>query len=154
MIEGDCVSTPALPRWLPVLNRLVKILHRLRVPVGPVHTLTVPGRVSGTPRSTPITPITVDGRRFVIAALPQADWARNVRAAGRGDLTDGRRRSTVRLIEVTDPQLCRAVMRAFPSQASGGVPFYVRLGLVTGPDPNEFAAAADRVAVFELHDAT
>ena len=27
---------------------------------------------------------------------------------------------------------------------------FVRIGLVSGPDPAEFAAAADRVAVFEL----
>jgi deazaflavin-dependent oxidoreductase (nitroreductase family) len=147
------VSTPSLPPWLPAVNRVVKVLHRLRVPVGPVHTLTVPGRVSGAPRSTPVTPITTDGRRFVIAALPQADWARNVRAAGRGELTDGRRRRTVTLTEVTDPQVRRAAMRAFPTEAPGGVPFYVRLGLVTGPDPDEFAAVADRVAVFELGDA-
>jgi hypothetical protein len=32
------------------------------------------------------------------------------------------------------------------------VSFYVRLGLVTGPDPEQFAAIADRVAVFEIRD--
>jgi deazaflavin-dependent oxidoreductase (nitroreductase family) len=145
------VPTPTLPGWLPTMNRLVKIMQRLGLRLGPVHVLTLPGRVSGTPRSTPITPITVDGRRFVIAALPQADWARNARAAGRGELAAGRSRTTVTLSEVTDPRVREAAMRAFPSQASGGVPFYVRLGLVHGPDPDEFAAVADRVAVFELH---
>jgi hypothetical protein len=86
----------------------------------------------------------------VVAALPQADWARNARAAGRGELSRGRRRVPVAIEEVADPELRRAVMRAFPIQVPGGVGFYVRLGLVDRADPDQFAAAADRVAVFEL----
>ena len=55
--------------------------------------LTVPGRKSGTPRSTPVTPMTVDGKRYVVAGFPGADWVRNVRAAGEVTLTRGRSRS-------------------------------------------------------------
>jgi hypothetical protein len=44
-------------------------------------------------------------------------------------------------------------MRVFPRAARGGVSFYVRLGLVDGPDPEQFAAIADRVAVFEIRAA-
>ncbi len=114
--------------------------------------LTVPGRRTGEPRSTPVTPITVDGARYVIAALPNADWARNIRAAGHGELAQGRRRVAYTIREVADLDVCRSVLRAFPVQARGGVPFYVRLGLVDGPDPDQFAAVADKVAVFELID--
>jgi hypothetical protein len=39
-------------------------------------------------------------------------------------------------------------MRAFPTEIPGGVTFFVRLGLVTRADPDEFAAAAGQVAVF------
>lgn len=148
------MQTQTLPSWLPAVNRLVKLLQRLGVPLGTIHVLTVPGRVSGAPRATPVSPLTVDGRRFVIAALPQADWARNVRAAGRGRLAYGRRHSTVTLTEVTDPDLRRVVMRAFPTEVPHGVEFFVRIGLVRGADPEEFAAAADRVAVFELRAET
>ncbi len=142
--------TGTLPGWLPVLNRLVRLLQRLGLPLGPVQVLTVAGRTSGRPRTTPVTPITVDGTRYVVAALPQADWARNARSAGRGELARGRRRRPVVLTEVHDPELRRAVMRAFPGQARGGVGFFVRLGLVRDGSPDEFAAAADRVAVFAL----
>ncbi|MEV0898322.1 hypothetical protein [Actinoplanes sp. NPDC049802] len=41
-------------------------------------------------------------------------------------------------------------MRAFPVEVPGGVPFFVKLGLVRRADPDEFEAAADRVAVFEI----
>ena len=59
----------------------------------------------------------------------------------------------VSLPEVHDLALKRDVMRAFPTAAPGGVSFYVRLGLVTGPDPEQFAAVGDRVAVFAIHPA-
>lgn len=144
------MTTPTLPSWLPAANRLVRLLQRLGLRLGTIHVLTVPGRVSGAPRPTPVSPLTVDGRRYVIAGLPQSDWARNVRSAGRGELAYGRHRERVTLTEVTDPDLRRAVVRAFPTEVPHGVPFFVRLGLVENGDPDEFAGVADRVAVFEL----
>ena len=140
----------SLPRWLPFVNRIVRALSRLGLSVGPVRVLTVLGRRTGEPRPTPVSPLTVDGRRYIIAGLPDGDWARNVRAAGRGELASGRRRTAVTLTEITDPELRRAVMRAFPTEVPGGVMFFVRLGMVSRADPDEFAAAADRVAVFRI----
>jgi deazaflavin-dependent oxidoreductase (nitroreductase family) len=152
MIEGIAVSAPisALPSWLPFANRVVRALSRLGLPLGTIRVLVVPGRRSGEPRATPVSPLTVDGRRYVISALPQSDWARNIRAAGRGELVRGRRRAPVTLTEITDPEVTRAVLRAFPREVPGGVPFYVRLGLVQRADPDQFEAVADRVAVFRL----
>lgn len=147
------MSPQALPRWLPAANHLVRLLQRMGLQLGTIHVLTVPGRVSGAPRTTPVSPLTVEGRRYAIAALPQADWARNARAAGSGTLAYGRRRQRITLTEVADPELRRAVVRAFPTEVPHGVAFFVRLGLVQGADPDEFAAVADRVAVFELCDA-
>jgi hypothetical protein len=69
---------------------------------------------------------------------------------GRGELAHGRRRQAVTLEEVTDPDVCRDVMRAFPREVPHGVPMFVKLGLVTAGDPDEFAAAAGRVAVFRI----
>jgi deazaflavin-dependent oxidoreductase (nitroreductase family) len=144
------METRALPSWLPAANRVVKALQRVGLPLGTIHVLTVPGRVSGRPRATPVSPLVMNGHRYVVAGLPQSDWARNARAAGRGELARGRRRQAVTLREVTDPDLRRAVVRAFPTEAPHGVDFFVRTGLVEGPHPEQFAAAADRVAVFEI----
>jgi deazaflavin-dependent oxidoreductase (nitroreductase family) len=145
--------TGTLPGWLPAVNRVIMAVQRLGVPVGPVQVLVVPGRTTGTPRETPVTPFSVDGRWYVAAAVPTADWVRNIRAAGRGEMRRGRRTRPVLLTEVDDLATRRTVMRAFPTQTAGGVGFYVRLGLVDGPDPEQFAAIADRVAVFEIRDA-
>jgi hypothetical protein len=144
------VTATLLPSWLPAANRLVKALQRTGLPLGTIHVLTVPGRVSGRPRATPVSPLVVDGRRYVVAALPQSDWARNARAVGRGELASGRRRQDVVLTEVTDPDLRRSVVAAFPTEVPHGVGFFVRLGLVERADPEQFAAMADRVAVFEI----
>jgi deazaflavin-dependent oxidoreductase (nitroreductase family) len=144
--------TGRLPAWLPLANRVVRGLNRLGLRLGTIQVLTVPGRRSGAPRSTPVSTLTVGGRRYVVAGLPDGDWARNVRAAGAGELTAGRRRIAVALIEVTDPEVRRTVMRAFPVEVPGGVSFFVRLGLVGGADPEQFAAAADQVAVFRIED--
>ena len=142
--------TGTLPGWLPAVNKVMTTLQKLGLRAGPVQVLVVPGRRSGTPRETPVTPFTVDGTWYVAAALPEADWARNIRAAGRGQMRHGRSVRPVLLPEVHDLETKRTVMRRFPVAARGGVPIYVRLGLVDGPDPEQFAAVADRVAVFEI----
>jgi len=61
-------TTPPLPGWLKPPNRIVKFLHRLGVPLGTIRVITIPGRTSGKPRSTPVSPLTVAGHRYV--ALP------------------------------------------------------------------------------------
>jgi deazaflavin-dependent oxidoreductase (nitroreductase family) len=142
--------TGGLPAWLPLANRVVRVLSRLGLPLGTVRVLVVPGRRSGRPRPTPVSPLTVGGRRYVVSALPQSDWARNIRAAGHGELAEGHRRTPVMLTEVTDPAEARAVLRAFPREVPAGVTFYVRLGLVERADPDQFEAIADRVAVFRM----
>ena len=119
------------------------------VPIkGPV-VLTVPGRTSGEPRSTPITPFEVDGDRYVVGGLPNADWVRNARASGTATITRGRRREPVRIVEVSADQ-ARPLLRQFPILVPTGVGFMKNAGLVTGPDPDEFEALAGRCAVFRL----
>jgi deazaflavin-dependent oxidoreductase (nitroreductase family) len=142
-----------LPRWFRTANRAVSVMSRLGFTMGPVCVLTVPGRRTGKLRSTPVSPLTLSGRRYVVAGLPDSDWARNVRAAGHGQLSRGRRREPVTLVEVTDSALKEQVMRAYPREVPRGAPMFAQVGIVSSPDPEAFAAAADRVAVFEIHPA-
>lgn len=140
----------SLPSWLPTANRVVKALHRVGLPLGTIHVLTVPGRTSGKPRSTPVSPLIVDGRRYVVAGIATAGWARNVRAAGTGRLARGRRATTVDLVEVADLATRERVMRAFPTEVPHGVFYFQKIGLVDAATPDAFAAAAGEVAVFEI----
>lgn len=76
-------TTGTLPRWLKPLNRVVVGLQRRGLAIGTMRVLTVQGRKSGRPRSTPVSTLTVDGRCYVVGGLIGADWVKNARAAGR-----------------------------------------------------------------------
>jgi len=78
-----------MPRWLRASNYAVGVMSRIGLTMGPVCVLTVPGRRTGKPRSTPVSPLTVSGGRYMVAGLPDSDWARNVRAAGHAQLSRG-----------------------------------------------------------------
>jgi deazaflavin-dependent oxidoreductase (nitroreductase family) len=142
-----------VPRWLRATNRAALALSRLGLTMGPVCVLTVPGRRTGKPCSAPVSPLTAGGGRYVVSALPDSDWARNVRAAGHAQLSRGRRREPVTLTEVTDRTLKEQVMRAYPREVPKGAPMFARAGITTSPDPDAFAAAAGHVAVFQVRPA-
>jgi deazaflavin-dependent oxidoreductase (nitroreductase family) len=59
--------------------------------MGNMALLTVRGRKSGLPRTTPVSLIERDGQRWLIAAFGEVDWVRNLRAAGEASLKRGRR---------------------------------------------------------------
>jgi deazaflavin-dependent oxidoreductase (nitroreductase family) len=75
--------------------------------------LTVPGRRSGTPRSTPVTLVEEDGQRWLVAPYGPVGWVRSARAAGQVELSRGRRSETVRLKELAPD----APLAAFAAEA-------------------------------------
>src|ERR1700723_3741081 len=80
------------PWWLKPANKVFIQMSRLGMSFGgesPV-VLTVPGRKSGRERSTPVTPMSVDGQEYVVAGFRGADWVANVPAAGQARLARGR----------------------------------------------------------------
>lgn len=136
------------PWWLKYVNKLMVGVQKLGLNLGPV-VLTVPGRKSGKPRSTPVTPMTVDGKEYVVGGLPGSDWTANARAAGEGTLQRGRHTERVRLVEMSTED-ARPLLREFPVRVPTGVGFIKNAGLVTGPNPDEFEALAGKCAVFRL----
>lgn len=147
MSESTLDPTP--PKWLKWMNKVVVGLQRLGVPAGPSMVLTVPGRKSGEPRSTPMTPFDHDGALYTVAGYPGADWAANARAAGAGTLTRGRRSRQVRIIELSADD-SRPVLRAFAVKVPVGVGFAKSNGLVVDGTPDEFESLAGRLAVFRF----
>jgi deazaflavin-dependent oxidoreductase (nitroreductase family) len=146
------MSEPQPPRYLKPMNRLMMAVQRLGIPTGPAMVLTVPGRRSGQPRSTPMTPFEFRGGLYVVAGYPGADWAANARAAGTGTLSRGRRARTVRIIELSAEQ-ARPVLREFPAKVPVGVSFAKRSGMVRDGTADEFEALAGRLAVFRFDPA-
>ena len=142
------MSDTPLPWWLKYVNKVMIAVQKLGLSPGPV-VLTVPGRKTGKPRSTPVTPMEVDGRRYVVGGVPGSDWAANVRAAGEATLHQGRRAERVRMVELP-PEEARPLLREFPVRVPTGVSFIKNAGLVTGPNPDEFEALAGRCPVFRI----
>lgn len=137
------------PWWLKYVNKVMIVLNRTGLfSDGPV-VLTVTGRKSGKPRSTPITPFEVDGRRYVVGGLPGSDWVRNAQANPEALLVRGRTREAVRMVELPTQQ-ARPLLRQFPVLVPTGVGFMKNAGLVTGPHPDEFEALAGRCPVFRF----
>jgi deazaflavin-dependent oxidoreductase (nitroreductase family) len=140
------------PWWLKYVNKVFIGMSKLGIggSKGPL-VLTVAGRKTGKPRSTPVTPMTVDGSRYVVGGLPGADWVANARAAGTATLHQGRRTQQVRMTEIP-PEQARPLLRQFPTLVPTGVGFIRSAGLVTGPDPDEFEALAGRLPVFRFDE--
>ena len=143
------MSDPRPPRYLKPMNKVMMAVQKLGIPTGPAMVLTVPGRKSGKPRSTPMTPFEFDGDLYAVAGYPGADWAANARAAGAGTLSRGRRLRRVHIVELTAEQ-ARPVLRAFPVEVPVGVAFAKRSGMVIEGTSDEFEALAGRIAVFRF----
>ena len=82
-------------------NRVVTPLLRLGIPIGPMALLTVTGRRSGLPRTTPIALAPHPKGWRLVAPFGAVDWVRNLRAAGTAQITRTRRTVDVRAIELT-----------------------------------------------------
>ena len=141
--------TAALPRWLKPVNRVIVFLQRLGLAFFSFHLISVPGRRTGRLRTTPVSPFSVDGQRYIVS-IGQTEWVRNARAAGWGVLARGRSQQRVRLTELPVAER-EPIVRQFPVQIPSGVSFLVRVGAVAPPgDPDAFGAAAPRLAVFHV----
>lgn len=127
---------------------------RVGVPMGPNALITVRGRKSGEPRTTPVALIEFGGRRWVSSPYGAVNWVRNLRAAGRATLTIHRRRESVLAIELPAEErvvFFRDLMGPFVRRIPLGLGRWM-IGSVLGAkdmieDP---VAAAERHPVFEL----
>jgi deazaflavin-dependent oxidoreductase (nitroreductase family) len=97
-----------------VFNSTVATLTRAGISIMGSRVLAVRGRKSGEWRTTPVNLLTVDGTRYLVAPRGQAQWVRNMRAAGQGELRVGRRTERFTATEMADgdkPPVLRAYLR-------------------------------------------
>jgi deazaflavin-dependent oxidoreductase (nitroreductase family) len=78
---------PSLP--LRAANRMLRrVVARGKGPTF-LRLLTVDGRRTGLPHTTPVVPVDRDGEVWLVSPYGEVDWVRNVRAAGRLELARG-----------------------------------------------------------------
>src|SRR5213592_3051453 len=94
-------KTYKITPFVKISNAMVTTLLRAGLKMGPMILLTVPGRKSGAPRTTPVALIEQDGKRLLIGAFGDVNWVRNLRAAGHGTLTRGRRSENISVSELS-----------------------------------------------------
>lgn len=134
------------------MSALLITLQKAGIAFFSFHVLSIAGRRTGRMREAVVSLFTVDGRRYVLSFGDLA-WVKNARAAGQGVLRRGRVQAPVALVEVGAPDN-RAIVREFPRQIPAGVQFFIRLGFVETPGrPDQFEAAADRLALFRIDPA-
>jgi deazaflavin-dependent oxidoreductase (nitroreductase family) len=137
------------PRWLALVNPVNRFFLARGLGPGPQRLLTVTGRRSGQPRTTPVAVVEVAGQRYLVAGFEVSDWVHNARAAGRGTLRRGRTIEAVRLREL--PVAARApILAAFVKQVPGGRTF---LTVAPNAPTSDFEDAAVRHPVFAVYPA-
>jgi deazaflavin-dependent oxidoreductase (nitroreductase family) len=112
--------------------------------------ITVPGRKSGVPRSTPITMVNFQGQRYVQSPFGSVDWVRNLRAAGKATLSWGRRHETVTVTELR-PEEAAPVIKSMLAHAPQMIRDYFDVTHESSLD--EVARDAPNHAVFLVHPA-
>ena len=139
-------ATYHLSGWRRLLNGLVRILLRVGLAPRRTYLLTVRGRRSGKPYSTPVTLVETITDRWLVAPYGEVSWVRNPRAAGQVTLSHGRHAETVMIVELR-PAEAAPVLQQYVTEVQITRPFFD-----AKPDaPVEaFVAEAHRHPVFRI----
>jgi len=121
----------------------------LRKGIGPpgIYLLTVPGRKTGTPWTTPVAPLEDGADRWLVAAYGQVSWVRNARAAGRVTLQRGRATESLAITEL-EPAQAAPVLKRYLAEHPRSVGAYFEAG--KDSPIADFEAEAARHPVFRL----
>ncbi len=130
-----------------IFNKAFGVL--VGVGLGPRHyyLLQVRGRKTGRVRSTPVSVVELDGKRFLVAPRGRTQWVRNAEAAGEVTLKRGRtsQRFLVRPVSNSEKPV---VLSAYLDRFRLAVQRYFPVSAGSGPEA--FAGIVDRYPVLEL----
>ena len=107
--ERQAVSGALSPTRVVALIRRVASPMWLRIGIAAI--LVVPGRRTGTPIRVKLIPVKLDGAMYLMSFGGVTQWARNLRAAGRGDLRHKGRTQAFKAIEVEGDERDRVIAK-------------------------------------------
>ena len=104
------------PGWLTkyLFNPLVAWLTNRGITVRGSRILVVRGRKSGQIRRTPVNPLEMSGKRYLVAPRGETEWVQNLRAVRGGELRLGRHREPIGVEELPDdlkPRILREYLQ-------------------------------------------
>jgi deazaflavin-dependent oxidoreductase (nitroreductase family) len=132
--------------WRRGLNAVVRPLAKLGLTGPRTHLLTVPGRRSGKPWSTPVSVVRLGDERWLVAPYGERNWVKNTRAAGSVELRRGRSRERV-AVEELGPSAAVPVLQEYYRRTRVTRPFFA-VGLDSSDE--EWLVEAPRHPAFRL----
>ncbi len=152
MSTNETTSHYREPGWFTkhVFNTAMAGATRLGVSVRGSRVLEVRGRKTGEPRQTPVNPLTLGDKTYLVAPRGETQWVRNVRAAGRLDLLLGRRRTHYVATELPDAEKL-PVLRAYLERWKAEVGVFFD-GVGPKSTDEEIAAIAPKHPVFAIDE--
>ena len=146
---GFTSSVPKPYRLSPgrrAINLLVRPLAKLGLTGPRTYLLTVAGRRTGQPWSTPVSIVQEGGERWLVAPYGDRGWVKNARAAGWVELRRGRRRERL-AVEELGPEEAVPVLREYYRRGRVTRPFF---DVSLDSSHEEWLAEAPRHPVFSL----
>ena len=131
-------------------NAVQRGLLALGISLNDTALITVAGRKSGRPHSTPITMVEVDGQRYIQSPFGNVTWVKNLRAAGTATLSWGRRHETISATELSAEQAA-PVIKAILGKAPKMIQEY--FDVTPASSLEEFIRDAPNHAVFAVQPA-
>jgi deazaflavin-dependent oxidoreductase (nitroreductase family) len=149
-MSAQIETVAGVPRQVSLFSPVLGFLLRAGVPLGVNRLITIRGRTSGQPHTTPLAVIEVEGRRWVWAPWGEVHWVRNLRAAGRATINEHGRE-----VEVAATELDYQQRIEFFRDVLGPLVRSMRFGewfirTVDGVDLNHPLEVAQERRVFEL----
>lgn len=117
--------------------------------IGPAHIylLEVRGRKTGKVYVTPVDPLELNGRRYLVAPRGRTQWVRNAEVAGEIVLRRGKNRQVWRIRVMPDSEK-PPVLKAYLDDYKSEVQRY--FSVAAGSPPEAFASIASSYPAFEL----
>lgn len=135
-----------------MLNAVIKRMSRMGISAFGAKELVVIGRKSGQPRSTPVNPLEVGGRRYLVAPRGQTQWVRNVRHNPAVTLRSGRSEASYTAHEVHGTDAV-PVMRHYLKRWAWEVGAFFPEGVTAKSTDAEIEAIIPAHPVFRLEHA-
>ena len=132
-----------------VFNPAVALASRLGIGIAGSRRLTVRGRKSGKPYTTPVNPLELDGATYLVAPRGNTQWARNLRVVREGELHHGRRSTPFRGEEVPDSEKL-PILKAYLGKWAWEVGAFFELP--KDPSDDDIRRIAPDHPVFRVHE--
>lgn len=142
------MSNPGRTRPVPpIVNRVWSFIIRSGLGPRTMILLTVNGRKTGKPHTTPVALVSLNGEQFIVAPYGAVNWVHNARAAQTVSVRQGKQAWEARVEELPSGQV-GPILKKYLAEHFVTQPYF---SARPNASPEEFEKEASRHPVFRLH---